>query len=106
MTERPEGVSFVFAPVDQPVRVRVPVRAMNVEKCVGVKMGGWVNVVDRAVDVRVDAGAVPPLVATVDVGGLGMKDRLTLDALHFEGKGDGCHLVRPGDTVSTVISPV
>lgn len=106
LTERPEGVSFVLAPADRATRVRVPVRVLNEEKSPGVKMGGWVNVIDWAVDVRVDVGVVPPLVATVDVGGLGMKDRLTLDALQFDGKGEGCRLVRPADTVSTVISPV
>jgi hypothetical protein len=104
LTERPVCVGFVASPVDAPTRVRVPVRPLNVEKCPGIKTGGWVNIRQRAVDIVVAPGAVPPLFATIDIGGLALKDRLPLDALQFAGKGDGCRLVLPGDTVSTVIS--
>lgn len=106
LTDLPVCVGFVAAPPGRAVRVRVPVRAINAEKCPGVKTGGWINVLQRAVDVAVAPGVAPPLFATVDVGGLGIKERLPLSALEFEGKGQGCRLVLPGDTVSTVISPV
>lgn len=104
LTDLPVCVGFVPAPVDRPVRVRVPVRPMNAERCPGVKAGGWVNVRQRAVDVAVRPGVRPPLFATVDVGGLELKERLPLSALEFEGNGNGCRLVLPEDTVSTVIS--
>lgn len=104
LTNLPVCVGFVPAPVERPVRVRVPVRPMNAERCPGVKTGGWVNVRQRAVDVAVRPGVRPPLFATMDVGGLELKERLPLAALEFEGKGQGCRLVLPQDTVSTVIS--
>lgn len=106
LTNDPVGVTFVLAPLDKATRVRVPVRILNQEKCPGVKAGGWVNVLEWYVDVKVAPGVVPPLVATIDVGALGLKERLPFEALQFDGKGEGCRLVKDGETVSTVISVV
>lgn len=106
LTDLPLGVTFVLSPPDRPMRIRIPVRAVNTEKCVGLKAGGWVNITHRYVDVAVAPGVVPPQYATIDVGGLGLKDRLPLSALEFPTKGEGSRVVLPGDTVACVISSV
>lgn len=106
LTELPVGVAFVLAPPERPLRVRVPVRAINAEKCVGLKSGGWINITQRYVDIAVAPGIVPPQFATVDVGGLALKDRLPFAALDFPNKGEGCRVVLPEDTVACVISSV
>jgi Ribosomal protein TL5, C-terminal domain len=106
LTLWPVSVGFVFAPPEKPVRVRVPVRTVNAEKSPGIRAGGWVNKLHRAVDIAVAPGVPPPLFVTMDISGMNLKDRKPFAALDFAGKGQGCRTVLPCDTVSTIISKV
>lgn len=100
----PVGVQLIARPVDQPVRVRIPVRHINEERCIGLRHGGWVNALHRSVDVQVAPGCRPPLYAVQDVGGLKLHGRATVGELTFEGKGDGCRTVLADDVACTIIS--
>jgi Ribosomal protein TL5, C-terminal domain len=106
LTGQPVSAGFVSAPPARALRVRVPVRTVNAEKCPGLRAGGWINKLHRAVDVAVAPGVVPPLYATVDVSGMNMKDRKPVSALVYSNKGQGCRTVLPADTLAAVISKV
>lgn len=102
----PVGVQLIARPVTEAVRVRIPVRHINEEKCVGLRHGGWVNSLHRSIDVQVAPGVRPPLYATQDVGGLKLHGRAKVGELTFEGKGAGCRTVLADDVTSTIISKV
>lgn len=106
LTEIPKTIAFVYAPEKEPVRVRIPLRYINQEKCPGLKEGGWLNRIIHSIDVNVAPFTKAPLYAVLDVGGLQMKDRKTIGDLVFEGMGNGCRTVLADDTVTTVISKV
>ncbi len=75
ITDLPVGLSFVYRPASEPVRVRVPIRYINEEKCIGLRTGGWVNKIRRAVDIAVAAGTPAPLKATHDLAGLALRGK-------------------------------
>jgi hypothetical protein len=106
LTEAVVNVSFVLSPVDEKVRVRVPVRILNAEKCPGLRSGGWTNMIQRAVDINVVPGIAPPLFVTVDIGGMQVKDKKLVKDLEFVGKGSGCTTVLSGDDLAFVLSKV
>lgn len=106
ITEAVKTIAFLYCPENEPVRVRVPIKHINEEKCPGLREGGWLNRVQQCVDINVAPLTESPLFATQDVGGMGMKDRKTIGDLEFEGKGNGCRTVLPLDTMTTVISKI
>lgn len=106
LSDKIVGVIFVYRPEDKPVRVRVPLRYFNEEKCIGLRMGGWVNRIRRAVDIHVAVNMRPPVTATHDLAGLVLKGRKTVGELSFKGKGVGCRAVLPDSEVTTIISKV
>lgn len=104
--EVPRSIGFVFCPEEEPVRVRIPVKCINMEKCGGLKDGGFLNRLQSDVDVNVAAWVKAPQVAYVDVAGLGIKGKRTVRDLIFEGKDEGCRAVLDDDVVVTMISKV
>lgn len=106
LSDIPVGVTFVYRPVDEPVRVRVPIKVINEEKCVGLRQGGWVNMLHKAIDINVAPHVEPPLYVTLDIGGMSLKEKRMIKDLEFDRKGDGCAAVLADDTVATIISKV
>jgi Ribosomal protein TL5, C-terminal domain len=106
LTESIVNVDFVLAPVDERVRVRVPVRILNAERCPGLRSGGWTNLMLRAVDISVEPGASAPFFVTVDIAGMELKDRKRVKDLDFSGKGEGCRTILPDEDLAIVISKV
>lgn len=106
ITEVPKTIAFMYCPEEEPVRVRIPIRYINEEKCPGLKEGGWLNCIIPAIDINVAPFTRAPLFATLDIGNLHLKDRKTVADLQFEGKGDGCRTILADDLVTTVISKV
>ncbi len=104
ISDKPVGLNFVLRPENEAVRMRVPIRYINEEKCVGLRTGGWVNSVMQAVDINVAPGVRPPLYATQDLADLKLHGKATIGELTFERKGEGCRTVLPDDEVSTIIS--
>lgn len=106
LTESPVSVSLRYAPENEPVRVRVPIRCINEEKCKGLRDGGWLNRLHRSIDINVAPHTVPPLYATLDVADMSMKEKRSISDLSFRGKGQGCRPVLPGDVPAVMISPL
>lgn len=102
----PETIAFIYAPEDEPVRVRVPVRCVNQEKCPGLRDAGWLNRLLWSVEVRVAPFTKAPLFVTMDLNGMKMSDKGKIGDLQFEGKGEGCETILPDDTFVTCISSV
>ena len=106
LTDVPVGLNLVLRPYDEPVRVRVPIRYINEEKCTGLRYSGWVNPIIQYIDINVAPGVRPPLFATQDLAGMKLYAKATVGELEFEGKGAGCRTVLPHDEVSTIVSKV
>jgi hypothetical protein len=106
LTEVIVNVDFVLAPVDRRVRVRVPVRVLNADRCPGLRSGGWINFMLKAVDIRVEPGVSAPFFVTVDIADLNLKDRKRVKDLEFLGKGEGCRTILPDEDLAVVISKV
>ena len=43
VTRKPLNVNFMHCPPDRRVKVKVPLRFVGVESCVGLKRGGYLN---------------------------------------------------------------
>ena len=106
LTEQPVGVEFVYRPVEEAVRVHVPIRLINEEKCHGLRNGGWPNCLLKSLEVAVAPFTVPPIYATLDIAGLGVKDRKYVRDMEFRGKEQGCRTVLKEDTLAFVVSKV
>lgn len=106
LSEEPVSVVFVHRPENKPVRVRVPIRYMNEEKCIGLRSEGWLNTLRHAVDINVAVNVKPPVTTTHDLAGLQLKGRKTVGELTFERKNQGCCTVLDDDEVTTIISKV
>lgn len=106
MRNTPHGFQLTYAPEDESVRIRIPIFPRNEDKSPGIESGGYLNEFKRYVDVRVDPYAKPPLYATVDVGHLEMKQRITMADVFFEGRDEGCHPIMADDVVYAMVSKI
>ena len=73
VSDKPEHVDFLRVGEATRLRVAVPVRFMNQEKCPGLKRGGVLNIVRRAVEVYCPANAIPSQIE-VNLEGLDIGD--------------------------------
>ena len=106
ITNHPISVTFVHRPVEEPVRVRVPIRYLNGEKCPGLRNAGYVNRLHWDIDIVVQPFVKPPTFATVDLAGLQLKEKRFVKDLAFDGKDAGCNAVLAEDVPTTMISHV
>ncbi|KAI0567789.1 Ribosomal protein L25 [Gracilaria domingensis] len=102
--EYPLGVSFRYSPENEPVRVRVPMICINREKSPGLREGGWLNRLQKYVDINVAPFTPAPQFVTMDVSGMEMKEKRFVRDLQFERKGEGCRLVLGDDVPVVVVS--
>lgn len=82
VTDRPEHVDFLKVDEHTRVTVKVPVKLLNTERCMGVKRGGALNVVLHQVEVVCEPDAIPS-VLTVDVLDLGIGHSIHLSAIEL-----------------------
>lgn len=82
VTDRPEHVDFLKVDEHTRVTVKVPVKLVNTDRCVGVKRGGALNVVLHQVEVVCEPDAIPS-VLTVDVLELGIGHSVHLSAIEL-----------------------
>lgn len=59
VSDKVEHIDFMHVDASTEVRVRVPVHYLNIEKSVGIKRGGVLNVVRRYMDVMCNVRAIP-----------------------------------------------
>ena len=104
LTQRPVTATFVFQPVEEVVRVKVPIRFVNEEKCIGLKNGGWLNEVIGSLEIRVDPFIEPPTQAEIDVKDMDVSHKRRVRDAIFKGKGGGCEAILDPDTVVTIMS--
>lgn len=104
ITDLPVGLVFVYRPASEAARVRVPIRYINMEKCPGLRVGGWLNRIREGVDIAVAPGAVAPGKVTQDLADVPLRGRKFVRELMFDGKDNGCRTVLADDEVTTIIS--
>ncbi len=73
VSDNPEHIDFLIVDENSRLTVDVPVRVLNTEKCVGVKLGGSVNMVRHAVDLVCKPDSIPPVIK-IDVEKLNIGD--------------------------------
>lgn len=104
LTDHPLGVSLRYSPENEPVRIRIPMKCINQEKSPGIREGGWLNRLERYVNINVAPFTRPPNFVTMDVSGMQKRDKKYISDLQFEGKGEGCQTVLDDDVPAIVIS--
>lgn len=75
VTDVPEHVDFLKVDENSRVHVNVPVRVLNADKCVGVKLGGALNVVRHDIELICAPDSIPPVIS-VDALSLNIGDSL------------------------------
>jgi large subunit ribosomal protein L25 len=73
VSDKPEHVDFLRVGESTRLRVAIPVRFMNQDKSPGLKRGGVLNIVRRAVEVYCPANAIPSQIE-VNLDGLDIGD--------------------------------
>lgn len=75
VTDVPEHVDFLKVDENSRVHVNVPVKVLNGDKCVGVKLGGALNVVRHEIALICAPDSIPPVIR-VDALNLNIGDSL------------------------------
>jgi len=75
-------IDLMTVKLDEAVRVRVPLRCTGVAQCAGVRLGGMLRMVMRAILVRCPANAIPEELV-VDVRELGIRQGRRLRDISF-----------------------
>lgn len=94
VTERPVSATFVLQPSEEAMKIRVPLRYLNEEKCVGLT-DGWLNRLHRSVEVRVPPHVNPPLSAELDIGGMKVKEKKFARDVRVPEPGSGYEIILP-----------
>jgi len=95
-----QHVDFIKVKMDEKIRVRIPVRVLNAEKCEGVKEGGSVQHLLRTVEVQCLPNAVPDHV-DVDVAPLAIGASIHVSNLKVS---EGVRFITDPMTVVVMIS--
>ena len=80
VSDVPEHLDFLVVDEKSRVKVDVPVKLLNAEKCAGVKLGGSLNIVRHAIELICAPDAIPPVIK-VDVKDLEIGDSLHISAV-------------------------
>lgn len=102
--DRPLHVDFLRIRKGSKLDVEIPVRAINEEEAPGLKLGGVVNIVRHAIELKVSADAIPDAIE-IDITGMEIGDSRHMSDLKLP---RGTKLSSPGDdfTVLTIAPPV
>lgn len=82
VSDLPEHLDFMVVDANSRVKVAVPVRLINTEKCAGIKMGGALNVVRHEIDLICAPDAIPPVIK-IDVLDLAIGDSLHISQVEL-----------------------
>ncbi|KIZ05463.1 large subunit ribosomal protein L25 [Monoraphidium neglectum] len=93
-----ENLRLMYMPRDRRALVRVPVALWGEESAPGVKGGGWLHVVNRAVPLMCQGWAVPPKIE-LDVGKMRTGDLIRYSDVPTP---DGC-VLRAKDPLQPVV---
>ena len=104
VTDRPLHVDFLRIKKGSKIDVEIPVRAINDEEAPGLKVGGVVNIVRHAIELKVSADAIPDAIE-IDMKGMEIGDVVHMSELKLP---RGAKLSSPEDdfTVLTIAPPV
>eukprot|EP00958_Prasinococcus_capsulatus_P026334 scaffold4762_cov398-Prasinococcus_capsulatus_cf.AAC.2 len=69
VTRQPLNINFMHCPPDRRVKVRVPLRFVGVEDCVGLKRGGYLNRLMNTLNGTCRGDQIPPFI-DVDISSL------------------------------------
>jgi large subunit ribosomal protein L25 len=100
--DKPMHVDFLRLKAGSTLRVEVPVHFINQETCPGIKVGGTLNVVRHAIEMRVPADNIPESV-TIDLAGLNINESIHMSSIAIPA---GCKPIIDRDfTVATIAPP-
>lgn len=100
--DTPLHVDFLRLKPGSSLRVDVPIHVVGADVSPGVKLGGTLNVVRHAIELRVPADNIPEAI-TVDVSQLGINDSLHISAVKLP---EGCRpIIADRDFTILTIAP-
>ena len=102
--DRPLHVDFLRIKAGSKIDVEIPVRVINEDEAPGLKQGGVVNTVRHALELKVNADAIPEAIE-IDLTGMQIGDTVHMSDLKLP---RGSRLTTPGEdfTVLTIAAPV
>ncbi len=103
VSEEAEHVDFLRVTKDDTVSVGINVEFLNEDKCIGLKLGGVLNVVRPQVELNCPAISIPEKI-TVDLEGLNVGHTIHISAIELP---DGCTptITDRDFTVATIAAP-
>lgn len=100
--DTPLHVDFLRLKPGSSLRIDVPVHVVGAEVSPGVKIGGTLNVVRHAIELRVPADNIPEAI-TVDISAMGVNESLHISAIKLP---EGCKpIVQDRDFTVVTIAP-
>lgn len=100
--DTPLHVDFLRLKPGSTLRIDVPIHVVGTEVSPGVKIGGTLNIVQHAIELRVPADNIPEAI-TVDVSAMGVNESLTISAVKLP---EGCKpIIQDRDFTLVTIAP-
>jgi large subunit ribosomal protein L25 len=84
VTDVPMHVDFLRVTDSTLINVEVPVQFVGEEECPGLKVGGVLNIVRHAVELKCRAGAIPEILLA-NLGGLEIGDSIRISSIDLPG---------------------
>ena len=102
--DKPLHVDFLRIKAGSKINVDIPVHVIGEDEAPGLKVGGVVNIVRHALELKVNADAIPAGIE-VDIKGLAIGDSIHMSEVKLP---RGARLATPGEdfTVLTIAPPV
>jgi large subunit ribosomal protein L25 len=82
VSDRIEHADFLHVDANSKIRVNVPVKVIGMDKCMGLKRGGAMNVVRHSIEMECSPDTIPSRI-TVDVKDANIGDSIHIDAIQL-----------------------
>lgn len=82
VSDRIEHADFLHVDADSKIRVNVPVKVIGMDKCMGLKRGGAMNVVRHSIEMICSPDTIPSRI-TVDVKDANIGDSIHVDSIEL-----------------------
>lgn len=90
---------FIIDDESGDVRIKIPLKFENLEKSSGIKLGGFLNITSRQIEVKVKKGSLVPYIP-IDVSPFAQEQSIRTKHIHFP---EGIKPLRENLTVATVM---
>lgn len=82
VTDRIEHADFLRVDEKSEIRVRIPLRFINTDRCIGIKRGGSLNIVRHDIELFAPANNIPPVIE-IDLLSVNIGDSVHIEAIEL-----------------------